>query len=291
MTELDAWPMIEKHGLLSVTRLLDLLAIDGRLRERLESEHRPTGTQLRDHEGGIVVVRDQKPLSVKRLQACLTDMTVSDWLRLLNRKVFFWPTERRVSGLLEARAYRDRRHLVLVIDTASLLATHQKRVTLSTINTGATIFDAPPRGSETMLPIELFGHGISRIAEVAVDYSVPDVRDHLCRIEVRRAGQLPEVVKHFREPTHPAQRPATHGPPRVGSVADEVIARHERIVAENPMDVPALNRLARAYVDGGREDEAIAAFVRVLRLNPGNGIARERLTELIRSRRTAGRMR
>jgi hypothetical protein len=156
MAELDAWPMIQKHGLLSVTGLLDLLAIDSRLRERLESQHRPHGTQLRDPEGGIVVVRDQKPLSVKRLQTCLTDMTVSDWLRLLNRKVFFWPTERRVSDLLKARAYRDRRHLVLVIDTASLLATHQQRVTLSTINTGATIFDAPARGSETMVPIEVF---------------------------------------------------------------------------------------------------------------------------------------
>jgi tetratricopeptide (TPR) repeat protein len=286
MAELDAWPMIEKHGLLSVTGLLDLLAIGGRMRERLESDHRPTGTELRDAEGGIVVIRDQGPLSLKRLQMCLTDMTVIEWLRLLNRKVFFWPSERRVTDLLAARAYRDRQHLVLVIDTASLLAVHKQRVTLSTINTGATIFDAPLRGSKTMVPIDQFREGVSRIAEVAVDYAVPDLSDHLCRVEIRQAGQQPELAKYVREPTQSARTPARSSNSRPGPSADEAIARQERIVADNPLDVPAPNRLARAYADGGREDEAIGAFARVLKLEPGNTIARERLKTRIRARQT-----
>jgi predicted HTH transcriptional regulator len=57
--------------------------------------------------------------SVSTLAECLTDMTVSEWLRLLNRQVFFWVREQRVNELLGAQAYRDHAHIVLVLDTAT----------------------------------------------------------------------------------------------------------------------------------------------------------------------------
>jgi hypothetical protein len=47
MTEARTWPAIERLGLLSVTALLDLLAVPPDLRRRLESDHRPHGTTLR----------------------------------------------------------------------------------------------------------------------------------------------------------------------------------------------------------------------------------------------------
>jgi hypothetical protein len=57
------------------------------------------------------------------LRRCLQDgLTPSDWYRLLNSKVFFWPSEERVAGLLGARAYRGRSQVVLRVDTASLLS-------------------------------------------------------------------------------------------------------------------------------------------------------------------------
>ena len=52
---------------------------------------------------GEIVIRDQRPLSVGKLERCLTDMSVTEWLRLLNRKVFFWLIEERVEQLLGAK--------------------------------------------------------------------------------------------------------------------------------------------------------------------------------------------
>lgn len=56
-------------------------------------------------------------LSESKLAAALTDMTVEQWLRLLNSKVFFWLQRERVNRLLGARAYRDSSHLVITFDT------------------------------------------------------------------------------------------------------------------------------------------------------------------------------
>ena len=80
-------------------------------------------------------------------------MTVTAWLRLLNRKVFFWVSEHRVNELLAAQHYRDREHIVLVVDTAALVTAHEPAITLSAINTGATLYNPPPRGSDTLLPV------------------------------------------------------------------------------------------------------------------------------------------
>jgi uncharacterized protein DUF7002 len=84
---------------------------------------------------------------VHKLAACLTDMSVTEWLRLLNRKVFFWVGEHRVDELLGARAYRNRAHTVLVVKTAALIAAHEASITLAAINTGSTLYDPRPRGS------------------------------------------------------------------------------------------------------------------------------------------------
>lgn len=83
MTEARTWRTVERLGLRSVTSLLDLFDVRGRRRERLESERRPDPEPLRHPVYGEVVIRDQKPLDVGKLAACLTDMTVAEWLRLL----------------------------------------------------------------------------------------------------------------------------------------------------------------------------------------------------------------
>src|SRR5439155_25294958 len=136
------------------------------------------------------------------LVVCLTDMTVTDWLRLLNRKVFFWLSEQRVERLLGAQLYRDLPHLVLVIDTRSLVAAHEAEITLAPINTGAVLFNPQPRGSDTLLPIAQydFQHWRARrgpqsaIAELAVDYAVPDIHEHVLRVERRQHQHPKEIV-------------------------------------------------------------------------------------------------
>lgn len=106
MTAAGSWRTIERHGLRSVTALLDLLYLDPDRRRAIELERRPHTVRLSDPEFGEFEIRDQKPLGIAKLERCLTDMTVTEWLSLLNRKVFFWPTEQRVQDLLGAELYR-----------------------------------------------------------------------------------------------------------------------------------------------------------------------------------------
>jgi hypothetical protein len=64
------------------------------------------------------------------------------------------------------------------------------------------LYNAPARGSDTLLPIAEFPFDVWRkkrgtataIAEVAVDYAVPDLINHVLRVERRRHGRSPEVV-------------------------------------------------------------------------------------------------
>jgi hypothetical protein len=43
LAEAGSWPSIERHGLLSVSALLDLFEVDGNRREELESQVRQSG--------------------------------------------------------------------------------------------------------------------------------------------------------------------------------------------------------------------------------------------------------
>jgi hypothetical protein len=98
--------------------------------------------------------------------------------------------------------YRHQEHLVLVIDTRSLVRIHEPAITLAPINTGAVLYNPPARGCDTLLPIAEYPYGDWRkkrgaakaIAEVAVDYAVPDIINHVLRAERRRHGRGPETL-------------------------------------------------------------------------------------------------
>jgi hypothetical protein len=127
-------------------------------------------------------------------------MTVGQWIQLLNSHVFFWLHPDRLTRLLNARAYRDRPHLVLTVDTGSLLSVHVDRVRLSHLNSGATAYVSGRRGSATFKPIADFQHPQSRqrppryIAELAVMGGVPDIAVHTIKVERRQASQLPQKL-------------------------------------------------------------------------------------------------
>ena len=185
MADADAWPGIARHGLLSTRALLELYEVPEPLRGRLLGQHRPDSVTISHPVHGTAVVRDQKPLHPGKLAACLQDgVTVEQWLRLRNRRVFFWLQPERLERLLAARAYRGREHLIVTLDTARLLdATPTGAVTLSRINSGATVFRAVARGATTFLPVEDFPHpprrralvSASDVAELCVAPGVPDV--------------------------------------------------------------------------------------------------------------------
>jgi hypothetical protein len=173
MAEDESWQSIRQIGLLSTSALLDRFGIQGDRRFDIESRRRPEIVKIEHPEHGTALIRDNKPMQETALEQCLQGMTQREWYESLNRKVFFWVDRERLSRLLGARAYRDRQHLVLEVDTAKLLKRHAKRVSLSPINSGATVFGGSPRGVGTFLRI--VDHPEKKpVVELAVDYAVPD---------------------------------------------------------------------------------------------------------------------
>jgi len=182
MAERDALPQLLRHGLLSTTAILDLCEVSGGERRALEWRIRKEAHLLEHPVHGRFTLRDQKPLSESKLAGCLRDgLTVEDWLRLLNRKTFFWLGRDKVEGLLAGRAYRASEHIVLEIRTEALVNAHADRVTLAAMNTGSTSPMAHPRGLSTMLPLSAFPYedrrvrGLRPAVELSVDYSVPNL--------------------------------------------------------------------------------------------------------------------
>lgn len=202
MAQDGACDSIRGHGLLSTSALLDLYQVDGDLRWQIESCHRPTSVEIKHPAHNSAMIRDQNPMRERPLLKCLRNMTPHEWYELLNRKVFFWVTEERVQQLLGARMYRNRAHTVITLDTASMLKVHQDEITLSPINSGSTLYNPRPRGADTFLPLPEYPFddrkkkaGLTRaVAELAVDYSVQDVLEHVTRVERRKGSRVLEKL-------------------------------------------------------------------------------------------------
>lgn len=184
LAEPDAWVGVQRHGLLSTSSLLDLFEVPVESREPIEAARRPEVLRIEHSEHGVATIRDNKPLSESKLAAALDDgLSVEDYLRHLNQHVYFWPTEARLASLLQARSYRDREHLVITVDSAELVRRYEDHIRLSPINSGATVFNAAPRGLGTLKAIRDYDYEERRrtrgpakaIAELAVRDGVPDV--------------------------------------------------------------------------------------------------------------------
>jgi hypothetical protein len=210
MAEDGSWPSIQAHGLLSTAGLIDLYEIPEPQRTQLLTQHRPGSIPLTHPAHGRAVIRDQKPLQITKLNRLLTDLTAAQWIRILNSYVFFWVHPDRLTKLLNAKAYRDRPHLVLTVDTGSLLDVHADRVRLSHLNSGATHITGR-RGSTTFQSIAACSHPRSRqrparyVAELAVLGSVPDIVDHTIEVQRRQANQVLQTLYRASGPLRPGR--------------------------------------------------------------------------------------
>ncbi|HEY5110201.1 MAG TPA: hypothetical protein VII96_11385 [Acidimicrobiales bacterium] len=190
MAEADSWLSVERHGLLSTTALLDLFEVTGDEREAIESARRSESVTIHHPVHGTVVIRDNKPINELALRRTLVGMTEVEWYRTLNGRVYFWLSKRRMDKLREAKAYRDRRHDILTIDTTALLAHYATRVELSALNSGAVHPAANvPRGVETFRPIAGFPWSqrlkVNRaepIVELTIPYAVPDIARYVINV-------------------------------------------------------------------------------------------------------------
>lgn len=195
MAAAGSWPSIRKHGLLSTSALLDLFQVTGRARTMIECRHRPESVTITHPELGSAIIRDQKPMSDAALRRCLRGVTLQAWYQFLNRHVYFWPVEERLERLLDAKAYRHLEHVVLTLDTKSLVTACRSAIRLSPINSGSTMRNPQPRGPKTFIRIADYPFEERRrlrgrrnaIAELATGHSVPDIARHVLVVE-RRVG-------------------------------------------------------------------------------------------------------
>lgn len=208
VAEASSWPSIAKYGLLSTSKLLDLYGIHGRERELIESHHRPESVVIKHPQHGTAVIRDQKPMHETVLRKCLVGCTPRQWYEFLNRKVFFWLTEKRVAALLAARAHRQNAHIVIIADTESLLRNHGAAALLSPINSGSTIRRAVERGIASFQPPDSYPYEDRRrtrgkddaIVELAIDSAIPDLCEFVIRVERRQGLRALDVV-YSRHPS------------------------------------------------------------------------------------------
>lgn len=191
MATAEALPQIEKYGLMSTQATLDLLEIIGDERNRLITQRRPRSVPLTDNKHGSFVLRDQIPTRDAALARCLKGMSIPEWYRMLNERVFMWATRKRVETLLAARAYRNKKHLVLTIDTEKLVAVHRSDLRLSSINSGATLYNPPTRGRDTFCPLGEYEslNGRKPIAEVTVIGSIPRMKEFIVDATVREGAK------------------------------------------------------------------------------------------------------
>ena len=204
MAEKDSWASIKERGLLSTSALLDLYQVEGKERHHIEACHRPESVEICLDGLPSAVIRDQKPMSDKGLERCLQDgLSPSDWYRTLNSKVFFWMTEARLTRLLSARAYRNKEHDVLVLDSKSLIDAYRASIWFCPYNSGATKPNPVRRGKETFQRIDDYpyefwrprrGRG-ERVVELCVDYSVPDIEAHCIEVRRMNGAETVEIIE------------------------------------------------------------------------------------------------
>lgn len=175
----DAWPSLHEHGLLSLRSLVQRSGLPEDEQEGLLTRHRPASVPVEVPGFASVVVRDQGPLNMAKLSACLTGgMTPAEWLALLNSMVFLFPSEATLATLYGK--YREDPVTVVELDSRSLVAEYGSLIRLASINTGATVYVAAKRGTDTFRGIAQFD-AKKQVKEVAVLDGIPDLRSYVIK--------------------------------------------------------------------------------------------------------------
>ncbi len=193
------WASIQRYGLLSTSALLDLARIEGNERERIERQHRAERVTLATG----TVIRDQQPMPPAALARCLRGMTPAEWYALLNAHVFFWLASDRLNRMLKANYPRPQ--VVLVLETAPLLAAYADRIALTPINTGNARRQPAVRGRQTFVPYQIWRESrwaseagalggrerpkSHRPAELVVRQGVPDIMSFVRYVRWLQPGE------------------------------------------------------------------------------------------------------
>lgn len=196
ITHDGSWSKIRKLGLLSTTALLDKLGTDRKERFKIESKQRPESVVYNHPKFGTITFRDQKPLPLSKLRRCVKGCTVPKYLRLLNRKVFFWTDLDRVKTLMNGRAYRESKQELIILDTAKLLDANNMNFALCHKNSGQ-LTRMHTLSPSIFKDIDSFeskpnrkGKPNRKIVEFTVEYSVLNIKNYVIEVRLMRKGRL-----------------------------------------------------------------------------------------------------
>lgn len=185
---------ILERGLLSTARLAETYRLNTAAKNSLETSHRRDTVTIKC--GGLppCYIRDQKPMSVSRIEATLQDATVEEFFRFINSHAFFWPNESRLGRMNAASPYRDKPQLVFVLDSRGLLSSYESVALLSPINSGCTTPYAHKRSIGMFKSIADFDWSArrvrrsDRVAEILIPGGVPDLWGYVKRLEIWQRG-------------------------------------------------------------------------------------------------------
>jgi hypothetical protein len=190
MASWGSWPMIQKYGLLSSSKLIDLFEVPEPRRTQLLSTQRKKSELLSHPVHGTAALRDQKPLSAKNLARCLRDCDPASWYRILNERVFFWLDRERLITLMSAKEYVGKDHTILQIDSSDIVERYADQIELAHMNTGNTRPFPHSRGRDTFRSMKDYDYkrrrklaDYSAVVELTVMGSVANFHKSVKKVE------------------------------------------------------------------------------------------------------------
>lgn len=153
-----AWERISKHGFRTAEQLIMEADLGDDERQALLTSPRPEAVRLRV-AGDEVVLRDQGPLLARKdLKSALDQgLDVSDWIHLMNRRVFFFTDEASMKKFLDKYMEKDGAQDVIWLSPLKVLEAAGTSLELTSQNSGTVARRTGPLKTEdTFAPLWRF---------------------------------------------------------------------------------------------------------------------------------------
>ena len=188
-----AWEAISAGGLQTAQQLIDAADLDDAAKAELSTTPRAEAVRF-SVDGTDVMLRDQEPL----LRADLTDRlepgtSVSDWVRLLNKRVYLFTDKALMRKMVDKYVERDGAQEVLSFSPLRLLEAARLQIELSAQNSGAAARRTDPyKGRDSFLSITRFPN--RKPAEVTIVDGLTDLSGIVMRVERHEADRSPVSI-------------------------------------------------------------------------------------------------